>query len=136
MSCNSAIYTVNNSNTTVTTSDETFVQVPLGSVVRRFGRNLTLDGDSIIACGYGYYDCECSLTYTPSAAGTLSVQLYQDGMPIPGATASQIATAGGPVNLGISSLIRNCGCNCNSTISAGINLSGNITNLAIVVEKI
>ena len=137
MSCNSAIYTVNNTNQAVTTSDDAFVQVPFGSVVRRFGKALQLDGGSIVAFGSGYFDCEASLSVSPTAIGTISAQLYQDGNPVPGAIATGYAsTAGNPVTLPISALVRNCGCDCNSTLSVRVNASCTVNNLAVVVEKV
>ena len=137
MSCKSAIYTVNNSGTTVTTTAGTFVQVPFGSIVRRFGDSIKLDGDSILCCNSGYFDVEISMSLTPTAAGTVTIQLYQDGVAVPGAlstiTVPAVATT---ETFPITALIRNCGCNCGSVLTVRINASATINNFATVVEKL
>ena len=105
--------------------------------LRRFGKALQLDGGAIVACGSGYFDCEVSITVAPTVAGSISAQLYQDGLPVPGAIATgSVSTAGNPVTLPISALVRNCGCECNSTLSVRVNASCTLSNLACVVEKI
>ena len=135
MSCKSAIYTANATNATVTTTAGTFVQIPFGSVIRRYGQSLGLDGGSILCCNEGYFDVEASLTYTPTAAGPVTIEFRQDGVAVPGLTASATGTAASPMNLKVSGLVRNCrGC-CNSTLTAWVNAPGNITNFATVVEK-
>lgn len=136
MSCNSAIHTVNNTNQVVTTTAGNFVNVPLGSVVRRFGRNLGLDGNSIVCCGMGYYDCEASISLTPTAAGPITAQLFQDGVAVPGALATATGTAATTIALPITALVRNCGCDCNSTLSVRVNAPCTVNNLSLVVEKI
>ena len=136
MGCNSAIYTVNNTNQVVTTTSGTFVTIPLGSVIRRFGRNLGLDGGAVVACGSGYFDCEASISLTPTTAGPITVQLFQDGIAVPGALAVATGVAASTITLPITALVRNCGCNCNSTLSIRVNASCTVNNLALVVEKI
>lgn len=137
MSCNSAIYTANSTNQQITTQDDQFVQVPFGSVIRRFGRALALDGGNIICFGSGYFDVDITMTVSPTAIGDITAQLYQDGVPVPGAFATAAVTAANtPVPLPISALVRNCGCNCNSTLSVKVNASCVVNNLPCVVEKI
>ena len=136
MSCNSAIYVGNNANSALTTTTDTFVTIPLGSILRRFGRNLNLEGNSVIACGSGYFDCEATITLTPTAAGLITVQLFQDGAAVPRARASATGVAATTIALPITALVRNCGCDCNSAISLGVNNSCAINNVALVVEKI
>ena len=136
MTCKSAIYTVNNSNVALTTTAGTFVTVPLGSIIRRFGRFTQLEGDGIACLGQGYYNIDCSLSLTPSDAGTITAQIFQDGIAIPGAMASATATAGDILSLPISALVRNCGCDCNTVITVKIDLSASIDNCALMVEKI
>ena len=136
MSCNSAIYVNNSTNTAVSTTAGTFVQVPFGSVVRRFGKALALDSGSIMAYGSGYFDIDGSLTVTPTAAGPITVQIRKDGVPVQGITATATGTAGSPTTLPLTGMIRNCGCNCNSALTLWVNAPCNITNASIVVEKL
>ena len=135
MSCKSAIYTVNSTNAAVDTTAGTFVQVPFGSVIRRYGSNLRLDGGSILAMDQGYFDVEASLSFIPTAAGPVTVEVRQDGVAVPGLTATAQATAGNPIALPLSGLIRNCGRCCNSAVTLWVNAPGNVANLATVVEK-
>lgn len=137
MSCNSAIYTVNATNAVVTTENNAFVQIPFGSVIRRFGRALSLDGGTIVTCGQGYFDCEISLTLLPTTAGTITAQLFKDGVAVPGAFASgTAAAAGNSVPLSINALIRNAGCANNSIISVMVNADCTVANCASVIEKL
>jgi len=136
MSCNSAIYTVN-SNVDVAANGA----IPFGSIVRRFGRNIQLSGSDITVCGMGYYDVECSVTLTPVGAGDIGVQLYADGAPIPGALATTTGTAGDPINLSITSLVRQ---RCNGASSLSLRLvtpdavttGATVNNIATVVTKV
>mgnify|MGYP006988841719 CR=1 FL=1 len=136
MTCKSALYTINNTNATITASVAAPAQVPFGSIIRRFGKYVNLDGGSIICCDSGYFDADVSVTVTPTAAGVVTAQLYQDGVAIPGAFASTTAAAGGTENLSINALVRNCGCNCSSVLTLTINASGVVNNVATVVEKL
>ena len=134
MSCNSAIHTRNSTNATVSTTAGTFVQIPFGSVIRRFGRNLGLDGGSIICCGSGYFDINCSCSLTTTAAGPITVQIRQDNNVI--ATAITTGAAAAPITLPLTGLIRNCGCDCNSTLTLWVNAPCTATNISTVVEKL
>lgn len=137
MTCKSAIYTVNNTNTAITVPAGTTAQIPFGSVIRRFGPNVRLDGGSILCCDSGYFDVEISLTVSPVAATEITAQLYQDGIAIPGAFATTApAAAGDPTTLPITALVRNCGCNCSSVLTVKIDASCTINNFATVVEKL
>jgi hypothetical protein len=136
MTCKSAIYTTNNTNMTVTATPTAPAQVPFGSVVRRFGRHVRLEGGSIFCCDSGYFDVDCNLTITPTDAGVVTARLYQDGVAVPGAFASETAAAGDTINLSIDALVRNCGCNCNSILTLTVDASGVISNFPCVVEKL
>ena len=137
MSCNSAIYTVNATNTAITTTGNTYVQIPFGSVVRRYCHALELDGGSIIACGPGYFDCDVILTVLPTTAGTVSAQLFKDGVAIPGAIAMGTAgAAGDPVALPINALVRNIGRGSSCVLSVKVNASCTIANCSCVIEKL
>ena len=134
MSCSSAIYTRNATNAAVSTTAGTFVQIPFGSVIRRFGGNLALDGGSIVCCGSGYFNVNGSCTLTPTAAGPITVEIRQDGNVV--ATATTTGTAASPTALPLTGLARNCGCDCNSILTMWVNASCNITNVSTVVGKL
>ena len=136
MSCKSAIYTVNNTNTPITITNDVPAQILFGSVIRRFGPGIQLDGGSIVCCGAGYFDTDILLTVTPTDAGPITAQLYQDGVAIPGAFSTLTGTAATPLVLPINALIRNCGYDCNSNLTLKIDGSCVVNNLSTVVEKI
>lgn len=108
---------------------------PFGAIIRRYGCNCQLDGAGINLIGAGYYDLEASLSFTPTATGPVTIQFYQDGTAIPGALATGQGTAAEPLNLSVSAAIRNCGCDCNTTLTYTIDAAGTIVNLAVDVDK-
>ena len=132
----SAIYTVNTSAQSVAVNGI----INPGTIIRRFGPNLTLSGNAIQISGSGYYDIDASFTVAPTAAGTVTITAYNDGVIIPGATASaSTGTTGNPINISLSSLVRqSCPC-CEGLSSLTFVLTGaaaSVTNSAIVIEKI
>lgn len=134
MSCNSAIYTVNQTGAALAAN----AQVPFGSAIRRFGKNLRLDGDSITVCGSGYYDLEVSATIEPTAAGPVTIQAYLNGSPIQGAFATETAAAAGDaVNPCISCMFRISCCDSSDVLTLRLgDEGGTIVNVAAVVTKV
>lgn len=132
----SVIYTANSSAQNVAVNGV----INPGTIIRRFGPNLGLSGDAIQIDGAGYYDIDASITAAPTAAGNVTITIFKDGVAIPGATATQSTTAANnPINLSISSLVREfCPC-CSGLSNLTFVLTGtaaSVTNVAIVVEKI
>lgn len=132
----SAIYTAN--TTTQTIADGGMLNP--GTVIRRFGCNIHLSGNTINLFGTGYYDIDANITVAGTEEGEVILSVYKDGVEIPGATASAtIAAAGDITNLSISCLVREyCPC-ADSSSNLTFVLSGiptQVTNSAIVVEKI
>lgn len=130
----SAIYTVNTAATTLAIGDI----IPLGNTVRRFGQCIRQDGNAISVCGKGYYLVTASITATPTAAGTITVNAQKDGVAIPGATASEtVAAANTSVNLSIVAITRNM-CDCGGSMLSFVlaDAAGVINNIAVTVEKL
>ena len=98
MSCKSALYTALQTPTAVAVDGV----IPLGSLIRRYGCDISLNGNAVNLSGAGYYDVDASITVAPTAAGTVTATLVKDGVAIPGATASAAAAAGA----GTSGLLR------------------------------
>lgn len=131
MSCSSAIFCQNNS-TTVTNS----ANIPLGTSIRRFGKNLAQNGDGIVCCGNGYYDVTGNFTIIPTAIGNVTVQIVADSAIIARAR-SYASTATTPVNVNVKALIRNCGCDCNTTVTFTlVEGAGTLEYGNVVIEKI
>lgn len=137
MSCKSAIFTANTSAQTVAVGGT----LALGSIVRRYGCNLNLNGNSITVNGCndaGYYDVKASVTAAPAAAGTVTVTLLRNGVAVPGATASAaVSTAGNPVTLPIVALVREFCCGDDSALTLVLSgATATVTNVAVVVERV
>ena len=130
MACPSEIYTVLTNYQIAADA-----QGPFGSVVRRYGPALRLDGQSVNAYGSGYYEIDASLSVTPTATGPVTIQFYQDGVAIPGALGTEQGTAATPMSIPVTGLMRNCGCDCNSAITYTIDAEGVINNLAVRIER-
>ena len=81
--------------------------IPLGSVLRRYGCNCRLNGDSIEVVGCGYYKVSGTVTLTPTEIGNISVALYQNGVVVPGTTVTgSVAVINDSVTLPIITTIR------------------------------
>ena len=81
MSCKSALYTALQTPTAVAVDGV----IPLGSLIRRYGCDISLNGNAVNLSGAGYYDVDASITVAPTAAGTVTATLIKDGVAIPGA---------------------------------------------------
>lgn len=132
----SVIYTANTSAQNVAVNGI----INPGTIIRRFGPNLGLSGNAIQIDGAGYYNIEASITAAPTAAGNVTITVFKDGIAIPGATATQsTTTANNPVNLSISSVVREfCPC-CDGLSNLTFVLTGTaaaVSNIAVVVEKL
>lgn len=136
MSCKSALYAANENVTSAVPSGNV---IPLGTVIRKFGSNIALSGNGILIDGAGYYDVDASVMLTPSAADTVTVQLYKDGVAVPGAKASGFNS--GNITLNIPAIVRLKCCDSASTLTLGVTAATSTTtltirNVGIVVEKI
>lgn len=110
----------------------------LGSTQRRFGCNCRLSGNGIELNGQGYYTIDANVTVEPTATGTVTVALYNNGAQVPGAISSATgSTAGSPVNVTINTTVRQ-GCCCDSADNLTLVLlegPGNVTNVSMRVVK-
>lgn len=137
MSCKSAIYTAMQTPTEVAVNGV----IPLGSLIRRYGYDISLNGNAvnIIGEGYGkgYYDVDVSVTVAPTAAGTVTATLIKDGVVVPGATASANAAAGAPVALAFPALVRQACCASGSALSLVLTgAASTVSNVALRVQRI
>ncbi len=138
MSCNSAIYAANTMEQPLIATEATVVN--FGSVVRRFGPALVLSGGNVSVNQRGFYSVDVNLCINIPAATSadITVQLYKDGAPIPGAyakvTTAQTATFD---QVTIPFIIREkCCCENSITCVVTSTEAGTIVNAAIEVVKI
>lgn len=131
----SAIYTVN-TNTQALAAGAT---VALGNVVRRYGQNITLNGNSINITGAGYYKVTADVTITGTTAGTVGISLLKDGVAVSGATSNVSVAVGDVATIPILALIREYGCCCDNNSNLTfvlITTAETVSNISVVVEKI
>jgi hypothetical protein len=131
MSCKSAIYAVNTASTAIS---EGGTYSPT-TVVRRFGQCCQLESNAITLNGCGYYDVAASVTLTGSAAGTVTMTVYQNGTDVTGMNATQsVGASGDVITLGVSGIVRNyCGTSTLTIVISGQAVTG--TNLTVDVTK-
>lgn len=129
MSCKSAIYTAMQTPTAVAVNGV----IPLGSLIRRYGCDISLNGNAVNIVGKGYYDVDVSITAAPSAAGTVTATLIKDG-----ATASATASAAGDsVVLAFPALVRQACCASGSALSLVLTgAASTVNNVAMRVQRI
>ena len=114
--------------------------IPLGNIVRRYGRNIQLVGTSILLRGEGYYDINANVTFTPTSttAEVYTVTIYQNGVPLEGAKSSM--TAGARVTLPVQGVakLECCDKTANITFVITATTSTNtvtLNNVSAIVEK-
>lgn len=111
--------------------------INLGSVLRRYGCNCRLNGNTVEIEGAGYYTINGTFTVAPTAAGNVTVVILENGVQVAGATATVNATAGNAVTLPIVTTVRQ-GCCCDGASSITCVLTegaGNVTNVSLRIEK-
>lgn len=103
-----ALYVV---NTTTGTDIAIGGSVPFTTIARRFGCGANLRGTQVALSCDGYYAVEATVTLLATAAAApYTVTLLQNGVAVPGATASGVAAAtGDAITLPISAIVRVCG---------------------------
>ena len=137
MSCKSALYAAMQTPTAVAVDGV----IPLGSLIRRYGCDLSLNGNAVNIAGgnqsAGYYDVDASVTVTPTAAGTVTITLYKDGVAVPGATASAAGAAGAPVVLAFPALVRQVCCAAGSALTLVLTgAAATVNHVALRVQRI
>lgn len=132
------IYTVNSGAQAVAVGGT----INLGAINRRFGRAcceaiIDLNGSGITLNEPGYYDVDVAVTALPTAAGPVTIAVFQDGVAVPGSTnTTTAAAAGNPVNVVSLPLVRvRCGAASNLSVVL-VNGAGTIANISVKVLKI
>lgn len=133
MSCKSAIFSAMQTPTGVAVGGV----LPLGSLIRRYGGDIELNGNAVNLTGAGYYDVDASITLAPIADGTVTVTLQQNGVAVPGATASAGVAAGVLTDLNITALVRQVCCAAGSALTLVLTgAAATVDNVALRVQRI
>lgn len=122
-------------NTTAQTTVATGTTIDFGRIIRRYGSNINVSGGNVITMGVGYYDFDANVTFIASGAGTATIQLYKDGIAIPGASASFTTESATRYAVSIPFITKDRCC-CESTITASISgVAGSVINASVTVTK-
>ena len=109
-----------------------------GSVLRRFGPNIDISGNSVALMGSGYYTVDAIVTLSAGSPGEVSVALYEDGTAIPGAVVNAtISAADDFVTFAIPTTVRIKDCYGTKSIT-GVLVTGEgvvVSNFAVRVIK-
>ena len=109
-----------------------------GNVVRRYGCNARLNGNAQEISGEGYYKLTGSVSVAPTAAGPVSVALYQNGVLIPGTlTTGSVSTANNATALPLVGTVRlSCCCDSASQITCVLlSGAGSVLNYSLRIDK-
>ena len=129
----SAIYAINTSTQALGIGDV----IPVNTVIRRFGCACSMYGNGIGIQGAGYYKIDATVVLTPEAAGTATVTLYKDGVPVPGAVSSEAVGATQVTHTAsINALVRQKCCDASTLTLVLSGAASTVTNVSMVVEKI
>lgn len=80
--------------------------IPLGNAIHGYGR-IRVDGNGITIGGGGYYKFIANVSASVTGTDALTVQLYENGVPVSGAVATALPNvAGATVNLTIPWMIK------------------------------
>ena len=121
-------------------------RINFGLVDRRINGNCNTftNTDTTISINQsGYYEVNVSANFVPSAAGLVSIELYEGTTPIPTAIASTTGVIGDTYNLNFSKIIRVlpncCGVVTNiptvlSVVNTGV--AGSVSTFNISVKKV
>lgn len=135
MGCKSNIYVVNTTSASVLANGT----LPISTIVRRYRCAANLSGNSVSLSEAGYYLVNVSATFTAPTDGVVTLALQDDGVAVPGATASTtITTATTEVRtLNLTAIVRVF---CNSAPDAltivNTGVAATFSNIAIDVVKV
>lgn len=111
--------------------------IPLGSVVRRYGCNCQLNGNSIEVNGEGYYKITGTVTLQPTEVGNVSVAVYENGVIVPGTTVTgSVSAIDNSVTLPIVGTIRESCCSNPGELTLVLTENGSSgSSVSLRVEK-
>ena len=129
------IYTANTAGAEVAIGNT----IPVGSTIRRYGRCIDATGSAINLGEPGYYLVDVSASATAAATGDVTLSLAQDGVLIPGATATATVSTINTqtINLKIVGIVRVMCCDSSSlSIVVGGTTAPTVVNMSVSVVKV
>lgn len=106
--------------------------IPVGSIVRRLGPGMGVEGGAISCEGCGYYEVTVCVTMSPTAAGAIGIRLLKDGSEVPGATAMGTGVLNSPMSLTVNMLVRKTCC---GVMMLSVALDSDGTDTGALVEN-
>lgn len=115
--------------------------IPIGSVVRRYGNCINVNGSTINLTEAGYYDIDVVATFNASAVGDVKIAVQQNGTTVQGATATEtIGTASTEYRaISIDTTVRVYCCqdsNISIVVDSDSTTSPTLNNFAVTVMKV
>lgn len=127
----SLLYAVNTQTQTLTAGQSINFGVP----IRRYGKNINTSGVGILISGEGYYPLMANVTGEASGAGIVSVQVYENGVAIPGAVGSATVASGDTFAIAVPCATRIKCCEEKVITAEILTVGAEISNASILVEK-
>lgn len=135
MTCRALLFTANTTAQAVAIGG----LINPGSVVRRRSGNCStspsanISGSTVTLTGGDYYDVGAVLTVVPTAAGTVTVSLVQDGVNVESASAT-VAAAATSIPITLRGIVRTRGGSSNITIVL-TGAAASVSSAYVVVEQ-
>lgn len=129
------IYTANTAGAEVPIGNT----VPVGSIVRRYGRCIDATGSAVNLAEPGYYIVDVSASVTAAVTGDVVLALTQNSVPVPGArAATTITTANTQIeNLAMTAVIRVMCCDtANLSVLVDGTAAPTVQNMALRAVKV
>lgn len=131
MSCRSLAFSAATAAQTVNAGS----LINLGSIVRRTGKRINIEGTSAILCGGDYYRIHASITLAPTAAGAVTVQLLQNGNSVQGAIGTFTASAAGDLGvIAFPAVVRTNCCDASSLSLQVVGAEATVEEVALLIE--
>lgn len=128
----SLIYTAFNGSQSLQPSNV----LPLGSTIRRYGKNLSQSGDGVLVSGCGYYVIDGLVGLTSTTAGDVEISLTQDGNPIQGGSEKVTVGATGSYIVPVHAVIRMKCCSEPTTIQMVLGTTtAQIDSTSLIISK-
>lgn len=124
------LYTFNTNSSTLTSGSV----IPLGSVGRKAGTALNLNGNGISVSQNGYYEINATFTVLPSVSEAVTIQLYEDGVAIQGAKAT--VTTDAVTTIPLTTIIRKYCCHTTANITAVLTTSLDSTTVDVSASSV
>lgn len=116
----SAIMVVNTTAGTELAAGSTY---PINQIVRRYGSDIESNGVGIVLKTPGYYKISGTITITAAAAGNLTIELFNNGVQMPGVISTETKAADQIDTLPIDAIVR-------------VNCCGNPAVITVVIDGV